>query len=179
MKVISVNLATPVEFEWNGKTVTTGIYKKPVHDPIWLETESVKDDAVIDRRYHGGVDKACYLYSLDYYDHWKKQYPELNWEYGMFGENVTVSGLDEANIHVGSKYQLGEALVQITQPRQPCYKLGVKFGTQKVLKDFISFGHPGTYVRILQPGKVSKQDTFTLVEESHEKSIKEVFDMLY
>ncbi len=179
MKVISVNISKPVTIQWNGRAVTTGIYKKPVDHPIWLDPETVKDDTVADRRYHGGPDKACYLYSLDYYDYWKDLYPQLNWEYGMFGENVTVSGLDESRLNVGSKYMLGEALVQISQPRQPCYKLGVKFGNQKILKEFIAFGHPGTYVRIIKQGKVNKGDFFELVEESNERSIHEVFSLLY
>ena len=178
MKVVSVNLSKPVTIEWNGKSITTGIYKKPVAS-ITLDTENVVNDTVADRRVHGGPDKACYLYSADYYDYWKNIYPNLEWDYGMFGENITVSDMDEANLKIDSIYQLGEALISISQPRQPCYKLGVKFGNQKILKDFIQYGHPGTYVRILTPGVVKKGDSFELVEKFDKVSIQEVFSFMY
>jgi len=178
MKVVSVNLSQPVSIEWNGKSVTTGIFKKPV-ESILLEKEHVRGDTIADLSVHGGPDKACYLYSSDFYDYWKSKYPLLDWGYGMFGENVTLSGMDEANLKIGSTYQLGEALVSVSQPRQPCYKLGVKFGSQKILKDFISFGHPGAYVRILKPGRVEKGNSFELVEQSDKVSIQEVFSFIY
>lgn len=178
MKVVSVNLSKPVTVEWNGKSISTGIFKKPVTS-ITLDSENVVDDTVADRRVHGGPDKACYLYSADYYEYWKNLYPLLDWDYGMFGENITVSDMDEANLKIGSIYQLGEALVSISQPRQPCYKLGVKFGNQKVLKEFIQYEHPGTYVRILTPGVVKKGDSFELVEQSDKVSIQEVFSFIY
>jgi MOSC domain-containing protein YiiM len=115
---------------------------------------------------HGGIYKACYLFSAEQYPYWKEKYPHLDWNWGMFGENLTVKGLDESQIRVGSIYRLGTALVQITQPREPCFKLGLKFGTQKILKQFIDHGWPGTYVRILEVGKVNSGDTMELVEES-------------
>ncbi|TAI46611.1 MOSC domain-containing protein [Flagellimonas allohymeniacidonis] len=166
MKVISTNVARPKSFLWNGETHTTGIYKTPVNKPIKLEKESVVDDVIADRKVHGGIFKACYLFSADHYPYWKKKYPNLDWDWGMFGENLTVKGLNESELRIGNIYRLGTALVQITQPREPCYKLGVKFGTQEILRQFIEHGHPGTYVRILEVGEVSVGDTLELVEES-------------
>ena len=139
----STNIAKPKTIIYNGQEVTTGIFKKPVDTPIYLEKENVKEDEVSDRRVHGGVFKACYLFSADYYPYWQNLYPNLDWDYGMLGENLTVSGLDEDNIVIGNIYKIGSALAQVTQPREPCYKFGVKFGFKDVLKQFIEHRHPG------------------------------------
>ena len=94
MKVVSVNIGERKGVKYRGKTVQTGVFKKPVTHPIILGKFDVEGDAVIDRRYHGGEFKACYLYSADHYEFWKNKYPDLEWEYGMFGENITVEGLN-------------------------------------------------------------------------------------
>ncbi len=167
MIVVSTNIATPKIISWRGKEVKTGIYKVPIDQPIYLDKEDVKDDHVIDRRYHGGVDKACYLYSLDHYNYWKEKYPNLDWNYGMFGENLTIKGFDENAIKIGAIYKLGEATVQISRPRKPCYKLGVRFGTQTMIKQFIDSFFSGVYVRVLQPGWVSMSDVLKLEEENN------------
>ncbi len=170
MKVVSTNIAEPKIISWRGKEVKTGIYKRPVKEPIYLDTEDVKGDHVIDRRYHGGVDKACYLYSLDHYAYWKEKYPNLDWNYGMFGENLTIEGFDEHTVKIGSVYNLGKATVQISRPRQPCYKLGVRFGNQGIIKQFINSLLSGVYVRVLEPGLVKEGQEFTL-KTKHTKGI--------
>lgn len=180
MQIISTNLGKPTEISWNGKLITTGIYKSPVDTPLLLETESVSGDTIGDPKVHGGIYKACYLFSAEQYPYWKEKYPHLDWNWGMFGENLTVKGLDESQTRVGSIYRLGTALVQITQPREPCFKLGLKFGTQEILKQFIDHGWPGTYVRILEVGKVSSGDTMDLVEESNNPlTTQQFFSLLY
>ncbi|WP_372758048.1 MOSC domain-containing protein [Mariniflexile sp.] len=166
MQVIATNLAKPTTIIFAGQEETTGIYKTPTNQPIYLGKDIVKDDEVSDRENHSGEFKACYLFSANQYPYWKNLYPNLNWNYGMFGENLTVSDLDETKIHIGDIYKLGSALVQITQPREPCYKFGVKFGTQKVLKQFVKHGFPGTYVRILEEGYVKTGDHFQLIEKA-------------
>ena len=100
MKVISTNISQPKTVIWKGKEVTTGIFKEPVSEPLLLEKTDVKGDHVIDRRYHGGEDKACYMYSADHYPFWKERYEHLEWNYGMFGENLTVEGLQETDINM-------------------------------------------------------------------------------
>lgn len=180
MEVISTNIAKPTTIIWNGKSVETGIYKTPVHLPIFLGKQDVNGDTVSDRKVHGGEFKACYLFSADQYNYWKKLYPKLDWDYGMLGENLTVSGLDETQLYIGDIYKVGEAAVQITQPREPCYKFGVKFGTQEVLKQFIEHGYPGTYVRVIKEGYVSKGDKFFFVEKAKNSlSIYQFFNLLY
>lgn len=166
MKVISTNIAKPVTVTWRGNSIQTGIFKKPTKASIHLKKNDVKDDTVIDRKYHGGEFKACYLFSADVYPYWKEKYPHLEWDWGMFGENLTIEGLNEAKLNIGDIFRLGTALIEITQPREPCYKLGIKFGTQKILKEFIAHSHPGTYIRVLEEGEVTLGDKFQMVKPS-------------
>ncbi|MBW8333719.1 MAG: MOSC domain-containing protein [Prolixibacteraceae bacterium] len=178
MQVLSANIAQPATIIWRGQEVLTGIYKYAVDTPIFLNSEDVENDHVLDRRYHGGVDKACYLYSADHYPFWKDKFPELKWEWGMFGENLTVSGLNESDVRIGDRFQIGGAIVQVSQPRQPCFKLGVRFGDQKVVDDFWNLPFPGVYVRVLQAGNVAKGDRFTLLESNPDSlSVSEVFSI--
>jgi len=166
MKVVSTNIGKVTTIKWHGTTEETGMYKYPTAHPIFLGSETVEKDIVTDREHHGGIYKACYLYSADFYPYWKRKYPHLSWDWGMFGENITVEGLNETTLHIGSVYSLGDALVEITVPREPCYKLGIRFNAQKVVQEFIAHEHPGTYVRILKEGNVGKGDSFTLVKEA-------------
>jgi MOSC domain-containing protein YiiM len=164
MKIISTNIAKPTTFLWKGKEETTGIYKKPTDQPIYLTRNDVLNDETSNRVNHGGFYKACYLFSAEQYPYWKNLYPELDWSWGMFGENLTVAGFDESKVCLGEVYKVGETVVQISQYREPCYKLGHKFGTQKMLKQFIQHGFGGTYLSILEEGHVAPGDTFGLVE---------------
>ena len=179
MKVISVNIGEPRTIQWRDKSVKTGIYKYPVEAPIYLEKEDVKNDHVIDRNHHGGADKACYAYSLDHFKYWQKRYPDIDFHHGMFGENLTVEGMNEAEIFIGNCYKVGEAEVQVTQPRQPCFKLGVRFGTQNMIRQFVDSGFPGVYFRILKPGKVAKGNKLILIEKKDSLSVQKVFELLY
>lgn len=180
MKIISTNLAKPTTIKWNNKDVITGIYKTPTHTPIYLGKTDVNDDEVTDRKYHGGEFKACYIFSEKHYDYWKALYPDLDWNWGMFGENLTVSNLDESEIYVGSIYKIGDALVQITQPREPCFKLGVKFGNQNILKKFIDHGFPGTYIRVLKEGFVKTGNLLVLEEKAQDSlTVSEMYGLIY
>lgn len=179
MRVISTNIGEPKTIVWHGKEELTGIYKYPVKHPIFLGNEEVENDHVMDRKYHGGVDKACYLYSADHYSYWKKLYPDLKMPWGMFGENLTVEGLHEIEISVGDVFEIGEAVVQATQPRQPCYKLGIRFNEPKVVKQFVDSGFPGVYVRVLKNGTVKSGDKMIRTEKYGSVSIQKVFELLY
>lgn len=180
MEVVSTNIGEKQIVKWRGKSVATGIFKHPVNNPITLEKEDVAGDKVIDRRYHGGIDKACYLYGAQHYPFWKDKFPDLLWNWGMFGENVTVSGFDESAIKIGDIYRLGTALVQITQPRQPCFKLGIRLKDPKAVKAFVDAEKPGGYVRVLEPGKVASDNVMTLVHRSADNlTLKEVYHLLY
>jgi MOSC domain-containing protein YiiM len=180
MKIRSTNIAKPTTIEWRGQKVETGIYKYAVESPIFLGTDGVMNDHVIDRRYHGGSDKACYLYSANHYPFWQHKYPNQDWKWGMFGENLTVNGLNEAEIRIGDRFQIGDAEVQVTQPRQPCFKLGVRFGDQSIVSVFWTLPYPGVYVRVLLPGKVKTGDEMVRIESNPESlSISQVFSIFH
>ena len=179
MKIISTNIGEVRTIQWHGKEVKTGIYKFSVNHPIFLGLEDVDNDNVVDRKYHGGVDKACYLYSADHYEYWKKLHPSVEMPWGMFGENLTVEGMHEANVNIGDIFKIGDAVVQATQPRQPCYKLDIRFNASGLLKQFISSGFPGVYVRILENGHIKKGDSMVLIERQETISIQKVFELIY
>lgn len=164
MKIVSTNLGEQKEIDWKGKTITTGIFKFSVEEPIFLDTEDVREDAVCDRKYHGGVDQAVYGYSLKHYDYWKELYPDLDWQHGMFGENLTIDDLDETKIHVGDTYKVGEVVLEVTKPREPCMKLGVRFNNMKIVKQFWQQDFPGVYFKVLKTGYVKTGDVFEKIK---------------
>lgn len=180
MQIISTNIAKPRTIVINKKHVTTGIFKTPTNTPIYLEKEQVKGDEVSNRKVHGGLYKACYLFSADHYPYWKNLYPNLEWNWGMLGENLTVKGLDETKIYVGDIYKIGTALIQITLPREPCLTLGIKMGSQEILNQFVQHGRPGTYTRVLEEGEVTINDTFELVEQAKNSlTTAQLFNLLF
>lgn len=177
MKVVSVNIGAKKTVNYKGRTIETGIFKQSVNYPIFLGKEDVNKDAVIDRRYHGGIDQAVYAYSENHYKYWKELYPNLDWRYGMFGENLTISNLEETAIQVGNIYKVGEVLLEVTKPRQPCMKLGIVFGTQKFLKQFWNSTKSGIYFKVLQTGNVAVNDVLLLVNKSKNSlTIAEVYE---
>lgn len=179
MKITSTNIGEPKTVTWNGREVTTGIFKYAVNQPIFLGNEDVVNDHVIDRKYHGGADKACYLYSADHYSYWQKIYPELEISFGLFGENLTVERLHEAQIYIGDIFKIGDAVVQATQPRQPCFKLEFRFNSDRIVKEFIDSGYSGVYVRVLTNGAVKTGDTMERIERKNSLSIQKVYELLY
>ena len=179
MKVISTNIGTATTFLWNGKEEQTGIFKYPTDEALFLGKTEVLKDTVIDREHHAGINKACYLFASDHYSYWRQLYPELEWDWGMFGENITVDGLDESKMRIGDIYRIGSALVQVSQPREPCYKLGVRFNNAKILKQYVDYGYSGTYVRILEEGYVKKEDQLILAERSENTlTVRECFQII-
>lgn len=164
MKVISTNVATKRTIVIGGVSMETGLFKKPVEEGIFLGTDDVVNDEVVDRRYHGGADMACYLYGKNNYPYFEKLYPDAEWEIGMFGENITLDYLDESKLNIGDIYQIGEAKIQMAQPRLPCSKFGYRLGNPSSIKAFADADYPGAYVRVLHPGKVCEGDKMVLLE---------------
>ncbi len=178
MQVVSVNLGNKITFDWRGKKIETGIYKTPVSS-IYLRYNDVENDVVTDRKNHGNVDKACYFYGANHYPFWNEKYPKLQFEYGMFGENITIDLVDEKTIRIGNIYQVGDAIVQISEPRIPCFKLGHKFNNQAVIKEFINSSYSGFYVRVIKEGQVIKGDEFNLIEKNENNfSVEDAFSLL-
>lgn len=180
MQVISTNIGSRTTFIWNGNKEQTGIFKYPTTDSLFLGKNAVSKDTVIDRVHHAGINKACYLFSTDQYPYWKSLYPNLDWDWGMFGENLSVEGLEESIMRIGDIYKIGGALVQVSQPREPCYKLGIRFGTQDVLRQFIDNNLPGTYVRVLEEGEVQKGDAVELQQQSENTlTVQQFYELMF
>lgn len=180
MKVVSTNIGKSRTVQWRKEEITTGIFKYPTVEGIQLGKEDVHGDKVIDRKYHGGIDKACYIFSADVYPDWQSLYSQLEWSYGMFGENLTIEGLDETQVYIGDIYQLGTAKVQVSEPRQPCKVLNVRFNSNDVVKRFVSKQRSGCYLRVLEEGTVSSGDEMILLERNPKSiTVFDVFQMIY
>lgn len=175
MQVIATNIAKPRELTWKGKTQVTGIYKYPVDEPMLLKDHRVVGDLIGNKEVHGGEFKAVYLFSSEHYPYWQKKYPALEWHWGMFGENLTTRGLMDHEIEIGNIYKIGTAVVQSTIPREPCYKLGLKFGDQDIIQAFIAHGNPGAYVRILEEGEIQTGSAIELIEPARGSISIQVF----
>ena len=157
-KILSVNVSLPKEIDFEGQKVTTGIFKEPVERCIMLRTLNLDGDKQADLTVHGGPDKAVYAYSIEHYEYWRKVFPNMQMPYGMFGENFTTEGLMEGEVCIGDVFQIESSRVIATQPRMPCYKLGVKFGRMDILKKFLASGRSGIYFKVLEEGEVGVGD---------------------
>jgi MOSC domain-containing protein YiiM len=163
MKVVSVNVGLPREVMWHGRTVTTGIYKEPVAGRVALRTLNLDGDRQADLNAHGGKDKAVYCYPIEHYAYWKNELPDRELPLGVFGENFTTDGLLEDSVYLGDRFSVGSAEVVVTQPRMPCYKLGIRFGTDDMVKRFLASGRSGFYVAVRREGEVGAVDELKLI----------------
>ena len=180
MRIISLNLGIPRTIAWKNRTGETGIFKYSVETPIFLRKEGVSGDSVLNRVAHGGVDKACYLFGENNYPFWRNLYPDLEFSWGMFGENITVTDLDESVIRIGDIIKIGDVTIQVSQPRQPCWKQDFRFNSELFSPQFIEQKKCGFYVRILQEGYVSNEYQLELIETNPESlTVQEVFGLLY
>jgi len=171
MKIISVNIAKSKTIEFNGKTEQTGIYKEPSILPVMITKKGLERDAIIDKRVHGGENKAVYMYFQSHYDYWISETHRDDLKPGMFGENLTVSGIDESSICGGDKLRAGEALLEAVHFRLPCYKLGIKMGDSKFIKRFYSSERFGIYFKVIEEGYVKAGDAIS-TEYEHPARLK-------
>lgn len=169
MQVISVNVGVPREVDWKGRTVLTGIFKEPVEGLIAVRRLNLEGDRQADLTVHGGPEKAIYVYPSEYYPFWREQFPEMKLPWGMFGENLTVAGLLDETVHIGDHFQVGSAHLVVTQPRLPCYKLGIKFGRDDILKRFLQSGKTGFYLAVLKEGEVAAGDPISLLHQDEHR----------
>jgi MOSC domain-containing protein YiiM len=164
VKLISLNVGLPRIVQYNGEPVTTGIFKEPVQGPVMLRKLNLDGDAQADLSVHGGTNKAVYAYPSEHYEYWKKELPEMELPYGMFGENFTTEGMLEDSAHVGDRFRIGGAELMVTEPRLPCYKLGIKFGRADIIKKFLQSRRTGFYFAVLKEGEVEAGDVIKLQE---------------
>jgi len=163
MKILSVNVGLPREVSWQGKFVTTGIFKEPVKGPVMLRTLNLDGDGQADLTVHGGVSKAVYAYPSEHYAFWRTEFPEMNLSWGMFGENLTTEGLLEDAVYIGDRFRVGQTELMVTEPRMPCYKLGIKFGRADLIKRFRASRRSGFYFAVMREGMVSAGDALELI----------------
>ncbi len=175
MKILSVNVGLPREVSWQGKFVTTGIFKEPVKGPLMLRTLNLDGDGQADLTVHGGVSKAVYAYPSEHYAFWRTEFPEMNLSWGMFGENLTTEGLLEDAIYIGDRFRVGQTELMVTEPRMPCYKLGIKFGRADIIKRFLASRRSGFYFAVMREGMVSAGDALELIgREQQDISVADI-----
>ena len=158
MKVVSVNVGLPKEIEWNGKRVTTGIFKTPLSGAARVRTLNVEGDGQADLSVHGGPAKAIYVYASEHYAFWQTELPDTPLTWGMFGENLSTQGLMEDEVQIGDEFRIGTVRVRATEPRMPCYKLGIRFERDDIVKRFLKSGRTGFYFSVLREGRVQEGD---------------------
>jgi len=164
MKLLSVNVGRPREVEWRGKIVRTSIFKEPVPGRVRVTKLNVEGDQQSDLAVHGGINKAVYVYPSEYYAFWRKELPGADLPWGMFGENFTTEGsLDDQSVFIGDRFRVGSAEFVVTQPRMPCFKLGIRFGRPDIIKRFLHSGRAGFYLAVRKEGEVAAGDSIDLV----------------
>jgi MOSC domain-containing protein YiiM len=166
MEIISLNVGLPRLVLRNGEPVSTGIFKEPVEGRVMLRTLNLDGDRQSDLSVHGGPEKAAYLYPSEHYEFWKRELPDMDLPWGMFGENFTTTGLLETEVHIGERFRIGAAEVMVTQPRMPCYKLGIRFGRADIIKRFLVSERTGFYFAVLKEGEVGAGDRIELLEKN-------------
>jgi MOSC domain-containing protein YiiM len=162
MRVTSVNVSAGTLIEWRGRRVLTGIFKRPVAGRVRVRVAGLDGDRQADLTVHGGALKAVYSYSLANYEWWNRELGRAL-PPGMFGENLTIAGLDEETVAIGDRFAIGTTILEAVQPRLPCYKLGVRFGDPMMVKRFMRSGRFGTYFRVVSEGDVGAGDEVHLV----------------
>jgi len=164
MKLLSVNVGLPRKVEWNGRIVRTSIFKAPVRGRVKVRKLNLNGDEQSDLTVHGGVHKAVYVYPSDHYAFWHEQLPGVDLPQGVFGENFTTEGsLDDKAVHIGDRFRIGSAEFVVTQPRMPCFKLGIRFGRADIVKRFLHSGRNGFYFAVAEEGEVAADDSIELL----------------
>lgn len=180
MQLLSVNVSLPKEVQHKRETVLTGIFKKPVQGRVMLRKLNLDGDGQGDLTVHGGVHQAVYVYPFEHYEYWQEKLGRPDLPFGQFGENFTVRGMLEGQIHIGDIFRVGGAMVQVTQPRVPCYKLAMKMQLPQFPKLFMASGRTGFYLRVLQEGEVSAGNVIERLDvDPGSMSVQEVFRLAF
>ena len=168
MRIVSLSVGLPRVVEWHGRTVLTSIFKAPVDRRLRVTTLNFEGDEQSDLSVHGGVDKAVYVYPSEHYELWRRELPQADLPWGVFGENLTTEGLLEADIRIGDRFRVGSAEFVATQPRMPCYKLGIRFGRPDIVKRFLQSGRTGFYFAVTLEGEVGAGDPIERIARADE-----------
>lgn len=176
MKLLSIQVGLPREVKWRGTKVITSIFKEPVEGAVMMRTLNLDGDAQADLSVHGGPTKAVYAYPVEHYEYWRRELPGMTLPSGMFGENLTIEGLRENEVNIGDRFRVGGAEIMVTEPRVPCYKLGIKFGRADILKRFLASRRSGFYFAVLREGIVQAGDTIERL--SHDEESVSIADII-
>jgi MOSC domain-containing protein YiiM len=178
MKLLSVNTGLPREIEWKRKIVRTSIFKRPVAGRVRVSTLNVEGDQQSDLTVHGGIDKAVYAYPSEHYSFWRTELRGMDLAWGVFGENFTTVGLLEETLHIGDRLRVGSAEFVVTQPRMPCFKLGIRFNRSDMVKRFLQSGRTGFYLAVLKEGEVAAGDSIEWLErDEHNIPVADVVNL--
>jgi MOSC domain-containing protein YiiM len=178
MKLSSVNVGLPREIEWKGKLVRTSIFKAPVPGRVRVSQLNLEGDQQSDLSVHGGIDKAVYAYPSEHYSFWRKELPGMDLPWGVFGENLTTEGLLEEAVHIGDRFRVGSAEFAVTQPRMPCFKLGIRFDRPDIVKRFLQSGRSGFYFAVLKEGEVTAGDSIELLKrDEHGVTVADIVNL--
>src|SRR3954470_24358466 len=179
-RLLSLNVGRPREVAWEGKTVRTAIWKDAVDGPRLVRRINIDGDDQADRLAHGGEHRAVFVYQLDSYRYWERELGRDDFTYGQFGENFTVEGLQDAEVRVGDRYRIGEALFEVTQPRVTCYRVGIRMDLAEMPSLLVAHHRPGFYLRVLEEGPVVAGDAIVKVADGPERlSVADVDALLY
>ena len=163
MQLVSVNVGLPREVTWHGRVVRTSIWKDPVEGLVHVSSLNLEGDQQSDLSVHGGPEKAVYAYPSEHYEYWRRELPGTDLAWAAFGENFTTEGLLEPDIRIGDRIRVGSAEFLVTQPRMPCFKLGVRFGRDDMVKRFLRSGRTGFYLAVVREGEVAKGNSLEIV----------------
>ena len=180
MKLLSINVSLPKEVTGQGKTYSTGIYKVPVEERVKVHSLGLEGDGQADMENHGGIHKAVYGYPFEHYGYWSTQLGRNDFTFGQFGENLTVQGWLEDDVHIGDMFRIGEVVLEITQPRVPCYKLAVKMGLPEFPKLFATSGRIGFYMRVLAAGEIGVGDAMERMKvDARGVTVRQMMEVMY
>lgn len=158
MRVLSVNVGMPKQVPAHPAPVLTSIFKSPLEGRVAVRRHNIDGDRQSDLTVHGGPNKAVYCYPSEHYTYWKEQLPDMNLPWGAFGENLTTEGLTEDAVSIGDRFRVGSSVLRVTQPRMPCFKLGIRFGRADMVKRFWQSGRSGIYFAVVEEGDVAAGD---------------------
>lgn len=180
MQLLSINVARPRLIQYQGETLSTAIYKQPVEGRVEVGSLGIAGDDQADKSVHGGADKAVYAYTAEAYQWWREQLGGGELPPGEFGENLTTAGLLDGQVRIGDRYRIGSVLLEVTQPRQPCLKLGIKMGDATFVKRFHQAAKPGFYLRVLEPGTMAAGDAIELVHAAPKSlTVSEIYRLRF
>lgn len=179
MQILSINVSKLKAASYKGKDVITGIYKRPLQGKVLLRKANIEGDKQADLNSHGGFDKAIYAFPSEHYAFYQEHLGQGPYEHGYFGENLTTGGMVESTVHIGDRFQIGTAIVEVSQPRAPCFKLSMKLGTDRVVRLMLDSGKTGFYLRVIKEGLIEGGEVSCVFSNETAQSVEEIHNLMF